>query len=67
LYSTPYTFHDSQIDLGIPGIPNYRDKGYYGSNARGIDSTVDRLSRNHPLNLDHIKRNRRITKKRSPR
>ena len=42
------SLHDSQIDLGIHGIPNYRDKGYYGSNTRSIDATMDRLSRNHP-------------------
>jgi IS5 family transposase len=63
---TTASLHDSQIDLGIPGIPNYRDKGYYGSNTRGIDATMDKASRNHPLNMDQIRRNRRITKKRSP-
>ena len=63
---TTASLHDSQIDLGIPGIPNYRDKGYYGSNTRGIDATMDRASRNHPLNMDQVRRNRRITKKRSP-
>ena len=63
---TTASLHDSQIDLGIPGIPNYRDKGYYGSNTRGMDATMDKASRNHPLNMDQIRRNRRITKKRSP-
>ena len=63
---TTASLHDSNVDLGIPDIPNYRDKGYYGSGTRGRDSTMDRASRKHPLSIDQIKRNRRITRKRSP-
>ena len=60
------SLHDSNIDLGIPGIPNYRDKGYSGTKTRGRDGTMDKAARNHPLNIDQIRRNRRIIKKRSP-
>ncbi len=63
---TTASLHDSQIDLGIPGIPNYRDRGYFGSGTRGIDSTMDKASRNHPLSVDQVRRNRRMTRKRSP-
>ena len=41
--------HDSQIDLSISGIICYRDKGYFGSECKGINGTVDRSVRGHPL------------------
>ena len=56
----------AQIDLGIPGMPNYRDKGYSGSETRGINAGVDKASRNHSLSIDQVRRNRRISGKRSP-
>ena len=34
------SLHDSQVDLSIPGVPVFRDKGYFGVNARGIDYTM---------------------------
>ncbi len=58
--------HDSQIDLTIPDIPNYRDRGYSGSGTRGIDATMDRAPGNHPHTIKQIRRNLRITRKRSP-
>ncbi len=63
---TTASLHDSQVDLGIPGIPNYRDKGYFGSGTRGVDATMDKASRNHPLTIDQVRRNLRISRKRSP-
>ena len=57
--------HDSQIDLGIPGIPNYSTKGYSGSETRGIDATMDKASRSHSPTIKQIRRNFRITRKRS--
>ena len=59
---TTASLHDSQVDLGIPGIPNYRDKGYFGSDTRGVDATKDKASRNHPLTVDQIRRNLRISR-----
>jgi len=44
---TPANAHDSKIDLSIPGIVCYRDKGYFGSECKGIDGTMDRAARNH--------------------
>ncbi|EQD26981.1 transposase, partial [mine drainage metagenome] len=29
--TTTASVHDSQIDLGIPGIVNYKDRGYFGN------------------------------------
>ncbi len=63
---TTASLHDSKVDLGIPGMPNYRDKGYAGSGTRGIDATMDKASRKHPLNMNQIRRNKRISRKRSP-
>ncbi len=63
---TTASLHDSNIDLGIPGITNYRDKGYSGSATRGIDATMDKAARKKKITIEQIRRNLRITKKRSP-
>ena len=63
---TTASLHGSKIDPGMPGITDYRDKGYSGKDTCGRDGTMDRASGNHPLTIDKIRRNRRITKKRSP-
>ena len=62
---TPANVHDSQIDLSIPGIVCYRDKGYFGSHCRGINGTMDRAVRGHPLPMRSIRRNIRISRIRS--
>ena len=51
---TTASLHDSQVDLSMPGIPCYRDKGYAGAPCRGINATMDKASRNHPLTIDQI-------------
>ena len=62
---TPANVHDSQIDLSIPGIICYRDKGYFGSECKGINGTMDRAVRGHPLPVKSIRRNLRISRIRS--
>jgi IS5 family transposase len=62
---TPANVHDSMIDLSIPGIVCYRDKGYFGHDPKGIDGTMDRSVRNHKLSIQSVRRNRRISRKRS--
>jgi IS5 family transposase len=62
---TPANVHDSQIDLSLPGIICYRDKGYFGSECRGIDGTMDRSVRGHALPLKSIRRNILISRIRS--
>jgi IS5 family transposase len=37
--ATPANIHDSQIDLTIPRIICYRDKGYFGSECRRINGS----------------------------
>nr|WP_298409045.1 transposase [Ferroplasma sp.] len=63
---TTASLHDSQVDLSIPGIPCYRDKGYSGAQCRGINAAMDKAARNHTLTVDKIRRNLRVTRKRSP-
>ena len=63
--TTTASLHDSNIDLSIPGIVCYRDKGYFGASIRGIDGTMDKAFRNNKLPVESIRRNLRITKKRS--
>lgn len=62
---TPANIHDSQIDLSIPGIICYRDKGYFGSECKGINGTMDRAVRGHPLPVKSVRRNLRIARIRS--
>ena len=63
--TTSASVHDSQIDLSIPGIVNYKDKGYFGVEGRGIDAAMDRAVRGQKLSMKSIRRNLRITRKRS--
>ena len=62
---TTASLHDSQIDVSIPGVVTYKDRGYNGVEGRGIDATMDRASRGHRLSIESIRRNLRITRKRS--
>ena len=57
--------HDSQIDPSIPSIVNYKDKGYFGVEGRRIDATMDRSLKGYRLPVESIRRNMRITRKRS--
>ncbi len=57
--------HDTKIDLSKVGITVYRDKGYFRHDPKGIDGTMDRSVRNHKLSIESVRRNRRISRKRS--
>ena len=57
--------HDTTIDLSKRGIIVYRDRGYFGHDPKGIDGTMDRSVRNHKLSIESIRRNLRISRKRS--
>jgi len=62
---TTASVHDSQMDLSIPGVVNYKDRGYFGVSGRGIDATMDRSLKGYKLPVESIRRNIRITRKRS--
>ena len=62
---TTAKYHDTRIDLSKRGITVYRDKGYFGSDPKGMDGTMDRAVRNHKLSIESIRRNRRISRRRS--
>ena len=55
--------HDTRIDLSKHGITVYRDKGYFGSDPKGIDGTMDRSVRCHDLFIESVRRNSRISRK----
>ena len=57
--------HDTTIDISKRGIVMYRDRGYFGHDPREIDGTMDRLVRNHKLSIQSVRRNLRISGKRS--
>ena len=57
--------HDTTINLSKRGIIVYRDKGYFGHDPRGIDGTMDRSVRDHKLSIESVRRNLRISRKRS--
>ncbi len=57
--------HDTRIDLSKRGITVYRDKGYFGHDPRGINGTMDRSVRGHKLPIESVRRNLRISRKRS--
>jgi IS5 family transposase len=63
--TTTASVHDSQVDLGIEGLPNYTDKGYDGAKTRAYPATMKRATRGHKLGIKDILRNKRISKKRS--
>ena len=62
---TTASVHDSKIDLGIPCIVNYKDKVYFDVEGRGIDATMDETPKGYNLPVESIRRNMRITRKRS--
>jgi transposase, IS5 family len=64
--TTTASLHDSQIDLSIEGEPVFRDRGYFGAKAKGIDFTMKRRTTDKPLEELDKERNRLISKLRSP-
>lgn len=64
--TTTASVHDSQVDLSRAGETIYRDKGYFGSPARGRSVTMRRATRGHPLNSWDKRRNLKIAKIRAP-
>lgn len=67
---TTASLHDTQVQLIRLGDPPvYRDKGYFGKPIEIefiIDKTMDRATKSHELTQKQIKRNRFISKIRSP-
>jgi IS5 family transposase len=63
--TTTASVHDSQVDLGVNGLPNYRDKGYYGAKCVGYDAAMVKATRGHGLSIQDILRNKRIGSKRA--
>ena len=66
LETTTARVHDSRVDLSRPGEVVYKDKAYHGVKSRGIDATMKRGARGHPLGIRDKLRNKRINRKRAP-
>jgi IS5 family transposase len=64
--TTTASVHDSQVDLSVEGERVYRDKGYFGSPAKGRSVTMYRATRGHPLSNWDKMRNLQISRIRSP-
>ena len=64
--TSPASLHDSQVDLIKPGEVTYRDRGYFGGKCKGYNATMNRSTRDHPLNIREKLRNKRIARKRAP-
>jgi IS5 family transposase len=62
---TTACLHDPQIDRSIPGIVTYKDKGHFSVEGRGIDAAMDKALKGYKLPIESIRRNLRITRKRS--
>ena len=63
---TTASVHDSQVDLSSEGERVYRDKGYFGSPAKGRSVTMCRATRGHPLSNWDKMRNLQISRIRAP-
>ncbi|AFV24088.1 transposase [Methanolobus psychrophilus R15] len=64
--TTTASVHDSQVDLSEVGEVVYRDKGYFGAVAKGFAATMQRAVRGHPLGINDVLRNERISVQRVP-
>jgi len=64
--TTTASLHDSQVDLSVEDEPVFRDRGYFGAKAKGIDFTMKRRTTEKPLEELDKERNRLISKVRSP-
>jgi transposase, IS5 family len=63
--TTTASLHDSQVDLGIEGLPRYADKGYSRAKTQGYDAAMKEAASGHKLGIKDILRNKRISRKRS--
>jgi transposase, IS5 family len=60
------SLHDSQVDLSMEGEIVFRDRGYFGVEAKGDDFTMKRRTTEKPLDPIDKERNRLISILRSP-
>lgn len=64
--TTTAKVHDSQVDLSVEGEVVFRDRGYFGVKANGIDYTMKRRTTEKFLGELDKERNRLISILRSP-
>ena len=64
--TTTASVHDSQVDLSSKGERIYRDKGYFGTSARGDSVTMYRATRGNSLSKWDRMRNLQISRIKAP-
>ena len=64
--TTTASLHDSQVDLSVENEVVLRDRGYFGTEAKGVDFTMKRRTTDKPLDELDKERNRLISKLRAP-
>lgn len=64
--TTTASLHDSQVDLSVKNEVVLRDRGYFGTEAKGVDFTMKRRTTDKPLDELDKERNRLISKLRAP-
>ena len=64
--TTTAKVHDSQVDLSVEGEVVFRDRGYFGVKAKGIDYTMKRRTTEKSLGELDKERNQLISILRSP-
>lgn len=64
--TTTASVHDSQVDLSVEDETIYRDKGYFGTYAKGRSVTMRRATRGNQLTAWDRRRNWHISKIRAP-
>jgi IS5 family transposase len=60
------SLHDSQVDLSVEGEVVFRDRGYFGKKAKGIDYTMKRRTTDEPLGELDKEYNKLVSKLRAP-
>jgi transposase, IS5 family len=60
--TTTASVHDTHVDLSVDAEPVYRDKGYFGTPAKGCTITICLGTRGHPLNRWDKLRNLQISR-----
>jgi IS5 family transposase len=63
---TSASTHDTQVDLSEEGEVIYQDRGYFGTESKGFNATMQRGVRGHPIGIRDQLRNARISRIRSP-
>ncbi|MDR3063340.1 MAG: transposase, partial [Methanobrevibacter sp.] len=63
---TTASFHDININLTDEKHIDYKDRGYSKKEFKQYNGIMTKSARNNPINIHEKRRNKRISRKRSP-